>query len=610
MPRSLIYFPLGYLLVDLFLRYQLLDLYSASQLLIYTASILVSIGFYFFVLFTANIFKHHTYVKNGLLFFYAVFFVVAILGSYSFYVFNGFFPNYYTFEYFKNEPESAFVLIQDSIAWYEIVVILLGVLTLFTWWKNATGRHWVWNSRMLVLSMGSFLLLSFSGVVWQVKKYDQCFIVDVNFAADIQRHMVDYETHRSFKGKGLGRRTSHELSRHENVNQLNVLVVVFESLRNQNLQLYGYHRATTPNWVRFQRKHPKELFLFKKPYAVSSTTMLAVPAVLSGIAPYQDSSLLYEQPLIWSYGKSCGMKTFFLSSHTLKWYRFDRFYANEPLDYMWNKETSGKEFYNDMGVDDRHTIKALIQQMNRLGNQPFFGVVQFNGTHYPYKVEDSMKKWKGTFVDEYDNAIRYEDQLLQSLFSYLERSERLKNTVIVFTSDHGESLKDHNNIGHVDSYYREAISVPLVFYIPKEIQARLPMNAFTANRNKLTSTIDIAPTLIDILGLRDKTDVKNVYGNYSGYSLFANVPKNRSLITMNNNRIARFKVGISVINSTHHFIFRSNIVPNREELYVLKNDPKETKNAWKQYQKSTMNWIKRVVSSYPEAQHYLPASWK
>jgi len=257
----------------------------------------------------------------------------------------------------------------------------------------------------------------------------------------------------------------------------------------------------------------------------------------------------------------------------MEWYHFDRFYKNEKLDFKWNAETSKQPFFNDLGIDDAFTIRQLNRQF--LSKKPFFGVVQLNATHYPYKVPEKAVKWKGRFEDEYNNAIRYQDSLLGSVFDQLRKTGKIQNTVIVFTSDHGESLKDHNNIGHVDSYYAEAISIPLIVYIPRELQRGLNMSDFRNNRERTVSNIDIAPTLVELLGMKDQFQRKNLYENYSGYSLFSQIPDDRTIITMNNNQVARFKVGLSVIGQGWHYLHRMNCVPNRQELYFLKWDKTE-----------------------------------
>lgn len=599
-------FPLLYTLVDVILRSSLLELYSKKQVGFYLLSIVVSWLFYLISMAILQRFRKRKVLFILLLSGFCLYLVASIIGSYIFYYFNGFYPNYYTIEYFKNEPTSAFVLLKDTIKFQDIVFFTIGFSALF-WWFNRILRNEISLSRPKFL-LPVFLVYAglFTLLVVKIKKYDQCYLVDTNFSSDIVRHITTYESNRQFKGKGLGKRTPHVLPKYAEKRDFNVLVIVLESLRNQNLQVYGYKRQTTPNLERFKTEQQNNFFIFKHPYTVSSTTMLAVPGVLTGTGPYQEKEVFYSQPFLWDFGNMLNYRTFFLSSHSLKWYRFDRFYATAKLDHLWYKERSGKPFFNDLGIDDKFTIDHLREEINAPSNRNFFGVVQLNATHYPYKIPSNHVKWSGAFIDEYDNSIRYQDYVLGQLLDDLKRTGKLKNTVLVIASDHGESLKDHNNIGHVDSYYREAISVPLMIYLPESLRKKLNLTQFKKNLTATTSTIDIAPTLMELMGLSEKKELAKIKANYTGFSLFQSIPKDRKVITMNNNETAKFKVGISVIGDGLHYIHRMNIVPNRAELYAIRKDKKEAKNILSNYSKKKLNGFLKCLEPYGICKKYLP----
>jgi glucan phosphoethanolaminetransferase (alkaline phosphatase superfamily) len=601
-------FPILFALSDVFIRFSLIKLYSTKQLFFYLLSVIASTLFFVLVTLVLNTLKTRAFLFNLILALFSSYLVVSILGSYSFFYLNGFFPNYYTYEYFKNEPLSALVLIKDSVNFFQLFILLCTNSGVFILLRKLCLYDLNLKSKRWIISLFALYLGVFSILVVKLKKYDQCLLVDTNFSAAVTRHIIDWETERKFTGKGLGERKPILLQKTVEKRDFNVLVVVFESLRKQNLEAYGYKRKTTPNFTRFSNDHPSEFFVFKHPYTVSSTTMLAVPAVLSGIAPYQDPKIFYSQPILWDFAKMLNYRNFFASSHSLEWYRFDRFYKNEKVDQLWCKETSGMPFFNDLGVDDKYTIAHVNSLIRKKSEKPFFGIVQLNSTHYPYNVPKEFVKWSGSFQDEYDNAILYQDYVISKLFSQLKKSGKLENTVIIFTSDHGESLKDHNNIGHVDSYYAETISVPLMLYLPKGIATHLDRKMLRENSSKTTSNIDVAPTVISLLGLTDNKEVGALLKNYSGYSLFTKIPKDRALITMNNNKIARFKVGISIIRGNLHYIHRTNIVPNREEMYDIKKDKKEARilplNRKHMRIKELMNCFKQ----YPLCTKYLPQS--
>jgi arylsulfatase A-like enzyme len=122
---------------------------------------------------------------------------------------------------------------------------------------------------------------------------------------------------------------------------------------------------------------------------------------------------------------------------------------------------------------------------------------------------------------------------------------------------------------------------------------------------QIVSTIDIAPTIVDLLEINQLEKVQNIRKKYSGYSLFRPIPKNRSIITMSNNEIARFNVGVSLIQNQYHFIHRLNIVPHRDELYTIQKDPKETKNRIQFIPKKQLNRLLDEIKKYPVSKRYL-----
>lgn len=91
----------------------------------------------------------------------------------------------------------------------------------------------------------------------------------------------------------------------------------------------------------------------------------------------------------------------------------------------------------------------------------------------------------------YDAAIRNVDDHLRDLFDGLHAAGLLDNTVVAITSDHGEELYDHQNIGHGISLYEEALRIPLLILAPG-IEARVITDA--------VSQVDLMPTLLQLIG--------------------------------------------------------------------------------------------------------------
>jgi arylsulfatase A-like enzyme len=65
-------------------------------------------------------------------------------------------------------------------------------------------------------------------------------------------------------------------------------------------------------------------------------------------------------------------------------------------------------------------------------------------------------------IAAYDGAIAYVDDQLMTLVAELDRRGLSQNTIVIVTSDHGESLGEHGLYGHQSSLYHEQIEVPLI----------------------------------------------------------------------------------------------------------------------------------------------------
>jgi arylsulfatase A-like enzyme len=107
---------------------------------------------------------------------------------------------------------------------------------------------------------------------------------------------------------------------------------------------------------------------------------------------------------------------------------------------------------------------------------------------------------------EYESNLNFVDSQIRELFTVLNQKDIADDTLIVITSDHGEAFGEHRYTGHkATGLYDEAIVVPLIIYWP----VHLPNKTI----NYQVRTIDIAPTILEALGLNSPTE-------WQGASLF------------------------------------------------------------------------------------------
>jgi membrane-anchored protein YejM (alkaline phosphatase superfamily) len=107
--------------------------------------------------------------------------------------------------------------------------------------------------------------------------------------------------------------------------------------------------------------------------------------------------------------------------------------------------------------------------------------------------------------NRYINSCHHLDSQFARVFAYLEQNDLLENTVVVVTGDHGEEFMEKGRWGHNSAFHQEQVRVPLVIRLPGK---------GAGETDRMTSHLDIAPTLLPLLG------VKNASGDYAqGFDL-------------------------------------------------------------------------------------------
>ena len=209
------------------------------------------------------------------------------------------------------------------------------------------------------------------------------------------------------------------------------------------------------------------------------------------------------------------------------------------------------------------TLKAQ-QWLEDHDRQPFFLFLHLFDLHRPYDPPPAYRARFGE--DEYDAELAYIDSVLGDFKDFLARRGLYNPTLIVFTSDHGESLGDHGESTHGYFVYQSTLHVPLIIHWPQGAgphPARVEASA---------GLIDVAPTIVQALGLP-------VPPSFQGTSLFpllaAASPASRkvyseSLYAHDNFRCAPLR-SLRVGNYQY-------IATTKPELYDLSRDPSELRN--------------------------------
>jgi arylsulfatase A-like enzyme len=131
--------------------------------------------------------------------------------------------------------------------------------------------------------------------------------------------------------------------------------------------------------------------------------------------------------------------------------------------------------------------KPILQRSLQATSARSFGAVPFSG-------RESLPTWLG-FLDLYVKLQNDVDANVGRVLRTLQSNPKIAaNTVIVFTSDHGEYGASHGLRGKGASAYEEGIRVPLLVRDPRGVLTRAHERA----RTQLTSSVDVAPLLLTI----------------------------------------------------------------------------------------------------------------
>ena len=164
---------------------------------------------------------------------------------------------------------------------------------------------------------------------------------------------------------------------------------------------------------------------------------------------------------------------------------------------------------------------------------------------------------------QYYSMISLIDECVGSLISQLEKAGQLDNTMIIYSSDHGEMLGDHGLMAKFN-FYKSSVQVPLIIVPPGGTTAQ--------TSDALVELVDIGPTILDAAGAEPLP-------NADGRSLFQH-PKGReylfSEIQMQNRKAAP-----PTFRAVRDARFRCTVETTTNtvcELYDLEQDPAELSN--------------------------------
>jgi arylsulfatase A-like enzyme len=412
----------------------------------------------------------------------------------------------------------------------------------------------------------------------------------------------------------------------------NVLLIVWDTVRAANLSAFGYLRDTTPNLGRWSWQGVR----FGMALAPAPWTFPSHSCFFTGQWPFKLNSqwtytLDAPDPTLAEYLASRGYETAGFSANTAcvsyengldrGFTHFEDYPLTPwsfvgrtvPGNWLLKNLISRNEFHEHKWLrfqsrDARSINQAFFDWLEkRRQNRPFFAFLNYFDAHEPYvpppnfagrfgirpgsvrdyhflldygepgfkriAVRDAMMA-----RDCYDDCIAYLDDQLGRLLNQLQHDGLLENTLVILTSDHGESFGAHGSFLHPTSVYLDELAVPLVILFPGA-----PARRFVSEPISLR---DLPATVVDLLGLSLGSPFpgRSLASYWSGEPVSATKAPTPALSEyttptamqrQDQQSFNRRGVQMSIVDFGRHYM-RDGL--GTEQLYDLRRDPLESVN--------------------------------
>jgi arylsulfatase A-like enzyme len=395
----------------------------------------------------------------------------------------------------------------------------------------------------------------------------------------------------------------------------NVLLIVLDTVRAQNLSLYGYNRPTTP----YLEQLAKTGVVFERALATSSWTLPSHASLFTARYPHEVSAdwlkpldttypVLAEVFQTYGYVTAGFVANLLYGTYETGLARGFIHYEDYPISLGMIMKSS---WLARIFVDKLKSIKGntdelvhkratevnedFLSWLSHNTSRPFFVFLNYMDAHAPYispkpfdtlfgpkrtRPDKSVRRtWSPQQIqmelDAYDGCIAYLDHQLSLLFHELQKRGVLKNTLVIITSDHGEQFGEHSLFDHGNSLYRVSLQVPLLISFPGRVPAGKRIQEAVTLR-------DIPATILDLVKLEVEPRLpgnslaRYWNGTYTSHSspsaLLSEISKCINLPAWLPVCKGDMK---SLVANGMHYIKNGD---GREELYDFENDPAEERD--------------------------------
>ena len=284
----------------------------------------------------------------------------------------------------------------------------------------------------------------------------------------------------------------------------NILVYLVDTLRQDRLGCYGYSRPTSPNIDVFAT----QATLFENGVGQSSWTRASMASLFTGVWPPTHGTTGWKHQLPQAF-ETLAEKIDAVG------YQTAAFVGNPQITVRYGFGQGFDKFVRDIKKPSADYNRMASDWLDGLtGDDPWFIYIHTMDPHAPYRPPEPYMsefapndaqmptwepRWKWPlevlpfFSDRYDGEIAQNDASFGELMGILGSRGLYDDTLIVFTSDHGEEFKEHGRWRHGENLHAESLNVPIIVRFPGQSKGERVAAA--------VQHIDLMPTILDYLGL-------------------------------------------------------------------------------------------------------------
>lgn len=320
--------------------------------------------------------------------------------------------------------------------------------------------------------------------------------------------------------------------------KLNVVLVTIESFSAKYMGSFGDKRNLTPNLDKLRR----ESLFFNNFYATGTRTDRGLEAITLSVPPTPGRSIVKRIGRESGFGSlgqqfvAKGYDSVFVYGGRGYFDNMNAFFGGNGYRIIDQASAPAEEvkFTNAWGMadDDLYTQAMKAADADHASGKPFFLQLMTTSNHRPYTYPAGRIDIPSG--DGREGAVKYTDWAIGDFLARARQKPWFDNTVFIFVADHCAGSAGVQDLP-VDEYH-----IPLFIYSPKWVQAR--------EDGQLASQIDLAPTLLSVLGmdyestfygrdlLKPQTQPPRVLiGNYQNLGLF----DGKDLAILSPNRLMR-----------------------------------------------------------------------